>query len=195
MQPLVSIVMSVYNGMPYVVGAIQSVLSQTFPYFEFIIVNDGSTDETSKVLQNFTDERIKYYELRHVGLARALNYGLDKASGAFIARIDADDIWDKRKLEIQYNYLNNHSNIALVGTTIEWIDKEGKHLRFSGEELSTEQLKHKIYQQNVLCHSSVVFKKEVLETVGEIQTYIRNAFHKKTVSTKQGSIHHKNIQL
>ena len=103
-KPLVSVLMPVYNGELYLKEAISSVLQQTFTDFEFIIINDGSTDKSQEVINTFNDERIKTVTQKNIGVAKSLNKGLAMAEGSYIWRHDADDICLTEQLEKQYNF-------------------------------------------------------------------------------------------
>ncbi|WP_050981367.1 glycosyltransferase family 2 protein [Caldisericum exile] len=97
---LVSIIMPVYNAEKYVKDAIESVLAQTYPYFELIVVNDGSTDRSDEVIRSFKDKRIVYIKHeKNLGVAEARNTALRIAKGKWGAVIDADDVWLKERLE------------------------------------------------------------------------------------------------
>src|SRR5262245_4369124 len=98
-QPAISIVLPVHNGIPYVRQAVESLLGQTFRDFELLAVDDGSTDETPQYLRSLADPRVRYHRLEKVGLVATLNYGLERACGAAIARLDADDIAYPSRLE------------------------------------------------------------------------------------------------
>ena len=91
-NPEISIVMAVYNESKYIKLAIETILSQSFKNFEFLIVDDGSSDSTKTIIQSYKDERIKLFCIDHSGLPKALNYGIKKAKSEFIARMDGDDI-------------------------------------------------------------------------------------------------------
>ena len=130
MHPRVSVLMSVYNGAPYLELAVQSILSQTYDDFEFIIVNDGSTDDTDEILGLFADTRIvRICNPNNIGLTRSLNLALRQASGEFIARQDSDDISVPEKLSMQTAFLESHPEYGLVGCATKRIDSGGKYLQ------------------------------------------------------------------
>ena len=104
--PRVSVLMSVYNETSYLRQSVQSILDQTFLNFEFVIINDGSTDDTQKILETFADPRIRIIRQPNTGLTKALNRGLKLCRGEFIARIDADDLSMPDRLEQQLAFLN-----------------------------------------------------------------------------------------
>jgi glycosyltransferase involved in cell wall biosynthesis len=125
--PKVSVVMSVYNGEKYLCEAIDSILNQTFENFEFLIVNDGSTDRTLEILQSYRDPRIKVINNeRNIGLTASLNKGLKIAKGEYVARMDADDVSFPHRLEQQKAFLDRNPRVAMVGSWAEVIDESGK---------------------------------------------------------------------
>src|ERR1700680_111125 len=120
----VSVVMSVFNGERFVSEAIESILHQTFHDFEFIIINDGSTDGTADILSRYqnSDPRVAVHDQQKKGLVQSLNTGCGLARGRYIARMDADDIAFPERLERQINYLEQNPDIALIGSSVNVID-------------------------------------------------------------------------
>ena len=114
-MPRVSVLMTVYNGMPYLPAAVDSVLRQTYEDFEFVIVDDGSTDETPKFLASLTDPRIKLLHQENQGTAVAANLGLKLCRGEYIARMDSDDVSELHRLKTQVDFLDRHPEVGLVG--------------------------------------------------------------------------------
>lgn len=177
-MPKVSVLLSNYNGDKHLDESISSVLSQTYKDFEFIIVDDASTDSSRKVIENYHDKRIKkYYAEKNRNIAYSLNLALSMASGEYIARIDSDDVWELNKLEIQVQYMENHSEWGACFTKVNIIDEysniandmydEYFQLFNSAENKSQrEWLRFFFYQGNCLCHPSVVIRRNVLEHVG-----------------------------
>ena len=119
--PKISVIMPVYNAPePYLREAMDSILDQTFRDFEFIIVNDGSTDKNvEKTIKSYKDKRIKYFKKPNSGIIDALNLGLSKARGEFIARMDSDDISHPERFARQLVFFKENSGFSLVGTAIE----------------------------------------------------------------------------
>src|SRR5512143_4014499 len=114
-EPLVSVVMPVYNGARYLRQALESALNQTYRPLEIIVVDDGSTDETSAILAEF-GSRIRAIRQKNPGSAAARNAALQAAHGEIIAFLDADDLWLPQKLEVQVAYLRAHPDVELVAT-------------------------------------------------------------------------------
>lgn len=110
MERLVSIITPAYNAEEYIGAAIESVLKQTYQNWELIIVDDGSTDHTQRIVSSYTDERIRYHKLeKNSGVAVAMNRALTLAKGELLAFLDADDFWKPEKLEVQVNFMErNH---------------------------------------------------------------------------------------
>ncbi|MDD2913253.1 MAG: glycosyltransferase family 2 protein, partial [Candidatus Pacebacteria bacterium] len=110
-NPKISIIMPVYNVETFLSEAIESVLNQTFYDFEFVIINDGSTDNSLEIIKNYEkkDSRIVLLDNKeNLGITKSLNIGLNKARGEYIARMDGDDISEKERIEIQYDFLKKN---------------------------------------------------------------------------------------
>lgn len=127
--------MSVRNGAPYVLEAVESILSQTMRDFEFIIVDDGSTDATRRIIRECMsrDGRIVLMEKPFTGLADSLNIGLRRARAPVIARMDADDVSLPERLRVQFSWLSRHTEVGVLGTGCRIIDAEGE---FTGRRVS-----------------------------------------------------------
>jgi len=129
-SPKISVVMTVFNGEPYLNEAIDSILGQSFDDFEFIIVDNASTDRSREIINSYKDPRIVFIANdRNLGQSKALNIGIRSARGEFIARMDADDISFPRRLEKQYAYLQKNDPVAVVGSWYLEIDEKGKMIR------------------------------------------------------------------
>lgn len=111
---LISIVMPCHNGAAHVAGSVLSVLDQTYKNFELIVVDDGSVDESLKILDSFDDQRIKVFSQPHSGVSRARNYGISKAKGEYMAFLDSDDTWEASFLERMAASLEQNPDAALV---------------------------------------------------------------------------------
>ncbi|HWQ62207.1 MAG TPA: glycosyltransferase family 2 protein [Negativicutes bacterium] len=106
---MISIIMPAYNMEAYIGESILSVLSQTFRDWELIVINDGSTDDTSHVVRRFSDDRIRLIEQNNKGVSAARNAGLDSARGAYVSFLDADDLWDITFLQSLFAAIRNHT--------------------------------------------------------------------------------------
>lgn len=156
--PLVSVIMSVYNGEKYLFEAISSILNQSFQDFEFIIINDGSTDTTEKIIQTFTDLRIVYLpNPENKGLIFSLNRGLSLARGKFIARMDADDISHPYRLSEQTSYLQSHPNVIVLGT--HHAEIQDKRIKVVGAgEFNSDYLKSILLFNPCFSHPTVMMR-------------------------------------
>lgn len=160
-QPLVSILLPAYNAQLYLKEAITSILNQTYKNFELIVIDDGSTDETSHIIQSFKDKRIRYYRnKKNLKLIQTLNLGLNLCNGMYIARMDSDDIALPHRIEKQVAFLSQNTSIGIVGCNI---------LEF-GETKKTPvkyPIKHNdIFARSLFkspfCHPSVIIRAEIL---------------------------------
>ena len=116
--PVISVVMAAYNEELYIAECIDSVLQQTFPHFEFIIIDDGSTDDTLKIIQSYEDSRIQIISRPNKGLVESLNEGIAVAQGKYIARIDANDVCFPDRFEKQLHYMENNPQCVLLGSAV-----------------------------------------------------------------------------
>ncbi len=165
--PKVTVLMSVYNGEKYLREAIDSILSQTFKDFEFLILNDGSTDKTAEILKSYQDPRIKIINNeKNIGLTKSLNKGLKIAKGNYIARQDADDISLPTRFEEELKFLKKNSNVALVGTDYFLINEKDKIINTINCLTENRKLKEKLLEGNQFAHGSIIFKKECIEKIG-----------------------------
>lgn len=155
----VSVIMSVYNRQDYISDCILSVLNQSFKDFEFIIVDDGSTDSTIEKIKSFKDDRIKLIiNENNVGLTKNLNYALSIAKGEYIARMDDDDICFNERFEKEVEYLDSHKNIFMVCSKAICFGNENKMI-FSNPK-DCEFYKSMLVLRNSICHSSVMFRND-----------------------------------
>lgn len=169
MCPKVTVLMSCYNAARWLDQAITSILDQTFKDFEFIIIDDGSTDETLKIINSYArnDDRIVVISKDNTGLADSLNVGLQMARGEWIARLDADDVAFSTRLERQIGFLNNHREIVLLGSGCTLIDDKGLIIKnFKYPSVHRKIVKKIEKMGSPFPHSSVVFKKEIVQSIG-----------------------------
>jgi glycosyltransferase involved in cell wall biosynthesis len=153
-QPLVSVVMPVHNAAKYLKEAIKSILYQTYTNFEFIIVNDGSTDSSEQIIKSIVDDRVKYHCFeKQQGIVAALNFGLGIAQGDFIARMDADDISLKHRLEKQVAMMLNNPEIGILGTQYIGINGRSRALPVLHDDIVWHTL-----NASPFVHPSVMFR-------------------------------------
>ena len=166
-NPKVTVLMSVYNGEKYLQEAVDSILGQTFKDFEFLIVNDGSTDKTGKILESYNDPRIKIINNeKNIGLTKSLNKGLKLARGEYIARQDADDISMPERLEKEVEFLNQNRSAGLVGTDYLIINEKGKVVHIVKCLNGSRELRIKLLEGNQFGHGSVMLRRECIGKVG-----------------------------
>lgn len=174
---MVSIVLSTYNRAGTLRMTVDSILQQTYEDFELIIVDDGSTDCTKELLEEYTDKRIRLFFLEENQFyCMAANYGLQQVKGEYVAFATSDDLWEKEKLELQVNYLEKRKECGACFTYSDVIDENGESAKEQFDMLSgllvknfytqKDWVQHFIFEGNCLSHPSAVVRKEVLDRVG-----------------------------
>ena len=160
-EPKISVIMSVFNGSKFLSDAIQSILNQTFKEFEFIIVDDGSTDNSLNIIRSFesADSRIKVISKLNEGLAKSLNAAISVSKGKFIARMDADDISYENRLEKQYEYMQKNKSIDLCGCSMDIIDELGNVTSEKIQISNIDDIQKKRYFQSPILHITFFGKK------------------------------------
>lgn len=156
--PKVSVVMSVYNSSQYLRESIESILKQTFIDFEFIIWNDGSTDDSEYIIKSFSDPRIRYFYHTNTGLGQALNYACKEAKGEFIARMDSDDIALPNRLQLEYDYLVSNPSCVLVSSAVYYINALGDIIGQTFPYTSDAILKKCVFLSSGIAHPSSMFR-------------------------------------
>jgi glycosyltransferase involved in cell wall biosynthesis len=159
----VTVLMSVYNVMPYLPEAVDSILKQTLQDFKFLIINDGSTDRTEDYLNRLTDQRIQVVHQSNHGQGAALNRGIAMCETGFLARMDSDDISLPFRLEAQLNYLLANKDVGLVGTQIAYFTAAGQSgfsppLACEHEAIYADLLRgvHSMDHPSIMCRTSVI---------------------------------------
>lgn len=160
--PLVSVVMATYNDAEFIEDSILSVLKQDFGDFEFIIINDGSTDKTPDIIAKLAknDNRIIVVNQKNQGLVKSLNNGIALAKGKYIARIDGDDQWLPHKLATQVKLMQENSNLVLISGGIELIDQNSMPFQIHLTSNKNCDIRRIMTITNPLVHSSFFFKKD-----------------------------------
>lgn len=165
-MPKVSVVMPAYNAEKYVTQAIDSILGQSFTDFEFLILNDCSTDGTEALICAYNDPRIVYIKNeKNMGVAATLNKGLAAAKGEYIARMDADDISLPERFEKQVAFLDAHPHVAVLGTHVECFSSQGSGplVQYMG---SSAQLRIDLLFASALAHPSVMLRRQLILDLG-----------------------------
>lgn len=172
-MPKITVLMTVYNGEKYLKEAINSILNQTYRDYEFLIVNDGSTDSTREIIKSYQDSRIYLVDNeQNIRTPKSLNRGLKMAKGELIARQDADDVSLPERLEKQISFLERNQEIALLGSWYIEIDENGKQLR--EYKLPCENIQISWDSIFYCPFSTVVFRKElILNNVGYFDESIK----------------------
>jgi glycosyltransferase involved in cell wall biosynthesis len=178
-QPIVSVIMAVHNGMPYLPEAVESILTQSLTNFEFIIVDDGSTDGSGDWLEGIakTDPRVKLLRQPHRGLTPSLNIALNRASGDYIARMDADDVSKPQRLKTQVEFMASNSDVICSGTWAETIDAEGESVGTWCPPIDHREIdsQHLNGLGGGIIHPSAIFRRASYELVGGYRTHWRYA--------------------
>jgi len=168
-RPIISVNIATYNRGRYIREAIDSVLAQSFKNWELVVVDDGSTDNTKQVVAPYLkDSRIKYFKNEtNKNISFTRNRALALSQGEFIAILDSDDVWnDIDKLAKQLAFLRKNTEYALIGTNAVAIDPAGKPLRDLNVPLSDTEIRRVILSKNVIFHSSVMYRKNLVEDLG-----------------------------
>lgn len=175
--PLVSVVMSVRNGDQFLSKAVDSILDQSVRNFEFIIINDGSTDRTASILDRYQKDepRLRVYHQGNRGLVVSLNHGCSVARGKYIARMDADDIASKDRLLWQIDFMEKHPEIGIIGGAVEFIDVDGVSMGISTNPTKDDQIKEAMRDGCPFWHPTVLMRKSVIESVGGYRKQVIDA--------------------
>lgn len=164
-SPLISVIMSVYNDEKYLKDAVESILGQSFKDFEFIIINDGSTDSSLNILKEYEekDKRIVLIDQENKGLTKSLNIGIKRACGKYIARMDSDDISLADRFSKQIKFLKQKKEYALVGTNIEKIDQYNNHIEYNTTKYTNNEIQYTLKYRNCFAHGSVMINRTLVK--------------------------------
>lgn len=177
--PAVTVLMPAYNSAPYLSQAVQSILEQTFTDFEFLCVDDGSHDQTLSILRSFAehDPRVRVISKANGGVTSALIAGLHQATGEFVARMDADDVAEPRRLELQVGYLRANPNCVACGCHILKIDAAGRIIEPAIPFTTHEEICAELWKANAgaLPHFGVTLRRSALQQIGGYNPSFRTA--------------------
>lgn len=176
--PAVSVIMSVYNGAPHVYACVQSILQQTFANFEFLILNDGSTDNSSAVLNELaqSDHRIRLIERENRGLVASLNELIDAARAPLLARMDSDDIAMPERLEKQVEYLTSNPEVGVLGTNTHDLNEIGFIISASDDyPLTPADSRSNLKDGPPVCHPSVMMRTDIIRKLAGYRAAFRHA--------------------
>lgn len=186
--------MSAYNAEKFIAKAIQSILGQTYTHFEFIIINDGSTDKTRKIIKSFTDKRIVFFDKeKNQGLVSALNDGLDIAKGDYIARMDADDESLPQRFELQIEFMQNNPDIDVLGTAL-FFNHNNKSEISTQPTLHTECIRELIKGGVCIWHPTAFIKKSALGNIRYNEKYEAAEDYKLWVDLAKNGAQFANLQ-
>ena len=176
--PGVSVIVPSYNRRELLARALDSILAQTVPVDEIIVVDDGSTDGTGEMLQTRYGERVRHVWQANAGVSAARNRGLSLARGAFIALLDSDDLWHPRKTALQLQWLADHPDHAMVLCDVERVDIDGNPLgitrRRDAIPVDGYVLRWLVHEPS-LVPASMMMRREVYETIGGFDESLRTA--------------------
>ena len=171
----ITVLMSVYNGAEFLQEAIDSILTQTFSDFEFLIIDDGSTDDSVQIIESYTDDRIKLIRnTQNIGLTKSLNRGISLASGKYIVRMDADDVSLPHRIKKLVSYMNENDHVAVCGS---WLVTIGENNRVWKSYSEDSEIKTQMLFYNSIFHPTVIIRKSCLEE--------ENILYDETLKTAQ----------
>jgi len=188
--------MPVKNAGEYINDSVRSILDQSYTNFEFIIIDDGSSDNSPVLLGKYNDPRIIYYQRENEGLINQLNFGLSVAKGEFIARMDADDLCDSRRFKLQIDFLKDNIDVHLVGSNYYYIDQNGKFIVEKKFPECHSDIEFMMPVTTSVLHSSIlVYKEELNKIKGYDNSKLYNEDHDLFLRLiENGCIMH-NIQI
>lgn len=177
-SPLVSVVMPVYNASLFLKEAIESILNQTYENFEFIIINDGSTDASLQIIESFNDPRIKLVNNeRNLGIIKTRNKGLQLAKGKYIANMDADDISLPTRLEKQIAFLEKHPDVVILASKLVLINQFNDEIGIWPEDdgvVTNEGISKTLPIINCIGQPTVMMRRDVVTSIMYNDRYIHN---------------------
>ncbi len=165
-KPLISVLMTIYKDKDYLGEAVESILSQTYKNFEFLIIAEPETpSESLEIIRSFNDKRIRLIiNIKHLGFSNSLNKGIRLARGKYIARMDADDISTRNRLLIQLIYMELHVKVMVCGTNVYMINSVGEIMNISRFPVNEKAIKIWLYFACVIFHPTVMFRKSIFAT-------------------------------
>lgn len=171
-MPSVSVVMPVFNSEKTVRRAIESILNQTFIDFEFLIIDDGSSDKSIQIVESFEDERIQFYKNSiNIGSLKSRNFLFTKVKGEFIAFQDADDFSEKNRLEKLYTHLNENINCYICGSNAKVYNYSGTIVSVTNKPTNDKEIKEAFKESIPIIFATCMIKREVLAKIGVFRYY------------------------
>jgi hypothetical protein len=167
-QPAVTVLMPVFNGERFLRPAIESILAQSCPDFEFLIVDDGSTDGTAGIVRSYSDPRIRFERFeRNRGLSAALNFGVAQAAAPIIARQDADDLSHPERLEVQLDLMTGNRDLVLAGSQARTLDESNRVIGDVRRPVDDLSIRWYALFDNPFIHTAVVFRRAAVLACGQ----------------------------
>lgn len=175
-SPTISVLMPAYNAEKYLAAAVESILNQNHSDFELIIIDDGSTDSTGKIIQNYAkkDRRVAAVQNEHQGICPTLNRGVEIAHGQYIARMDADDWSYPQRLARQFNFMESQPKVVICGGQIEICDENLKTLNTRGYPTTDKEIRKKIFRLNPFAHPATMYRTEAARKVGGYNPHLQD---------------------
>jgi glycosyltransferase involved in cell wall biosynthesis len=182
-MPMVSIVITAYNAERFIGSCINAALAQTYPNFEVLVVDDGSTDGTTQICRSVTDPRFRYVTWGRLGRTRALNAGVDAAKGEYIAINDADDLSLPHRLQYSMDFIRQHQNIAYLGTRFvksdtfygSIPDNVITEAQVCGKNLLVWPKQTDVFRRNVFNNSTLLYPKSTWQRIGGYDEQLTNS--------------------
>jgi glycosyltransferase involved in cell wall biosynthesis len=173
----IDVLLTVYNGERFIAQTLDSVLAQTFTDWRLIIVDDLSTDRTAEIVASYVerDPRILLVKGEHKGIAAAANIGLTHVTAPLVARLDGDDIALPERLQVQFDYLQQHPDVLAVGSDVMLIDEHNKPLRRRKAPTGWENIREILKTRNCMCHPSATIRTEALRRIGGYRDKFKNS--------------------
>jgi glycosyltransferase involved in cell wall biosynthesis len=171
---LISVITSTYNCEQFLPEAIESVLGQTIDNLEYFIIDDGSTDDTRKVVESYlNDKRIRYHYQENRGQSAGKNVGLALSKGDYICYLDADDRWELDKLQAQLEIFQKYEDVSIVYGDINFIDEKGGYLNLPNMKRYTGFITEKLVIENFVSFNTAMFRKRCYEELGGFDESLR----------------------
>jgi glycosyltransferase involved in cell wall biosynthesis len=166
----VSIILACYNGARWIGKAIESILTQTYKDFEILIIDDGSTDNSKKIVNSYFDQRVRYFYQRNRGFSAAVNRGIKESRGNLIGFIGQDDLWMPNKLELQIKYFSEHKYVDLVYSDFYSFNSKDRIIRIikgaSNDFSSKQEIVMQLFLGNFIGFETVLLKKKCFDEIG-----------------------------
>lgn len=176
--PKISVIMPVYNAEKYIKDSIDSILSQTFVDFEFIIIDDCSSDTCWKIIQEHTGLDNRIVPIRNdvnLKISKTLNRGINVARGKYICRMDADDWSYPDRLEKQYDFMEKNPDVVISGGTMEICDENMKIIGIRKYNLTDKKIREKLFYYSPFCHGSTICKLDYMKLIKGYNEYLHDA--------------------